>query len=90
MTRGVGFKGTSEMVAELDGPHVGFAAGLGMLRVDDVYDFEVQCTRVTPGRRDVICTGNLSEARCVKSVSMDCWRPHGLSPNNTVLVTVGT
>lgn len=61
-----GFRGSGEMkTALLDGPHVGVGVSMGQLRVDRTYLFEVQCARVRPGRRDLIFTGNLSEARWV-------------------------
>lgn len=61
-----GFRSSGEMKAALlDGPHVGVGVSMGQLRVDRTYLFEVQCTRVRPGRRELIFTGNLSEARWV-------------------------
>lgn len=64
------------MAKALDGPHVGVGVGVGML-TDNVYDYEVQCTRVEPGDHELRLAGYLSEAsrryvrRLIEAVSRD-------------------
>lgn len=55
----------------MDGPHVGVGRGMGLLRADNVCEFEVQCCYVGPGSQRFIKTGNLSvtSKEAVESVS---------------------
>lgn len=48
--------------ALLDGPQVGVGRSMGLCRTDNVCEYEVQCCYVSPGKQQLIKTGNLSRA----------------------------